>query len=224
MSISDFLFIANIQTGLAGIVVLMAFIPLRSRPVETRGIGLTALLLIVTMLALGVLDLKGMNVNIPQNVNTIIHYLILVYVYYVILGKRYRYLLLVTAICFVLFSVFNMVFWQRTNLNTYSLAIRALFMLTYCILYWYRLLVELPVQQLHRLPMFWYNAGLLIYNAATLFLFLFFSYFVDVLHNDMLIYWTFHNILSAIQFLVFMIGLWQDLRNIKSRSSLPSEL
>ena len=76
----------------------------------------------------------------------------------------------------------------------------------------------LPVQELQRLPMFWYVTSNLVYNAGTLFLLLFTTYLVEVLHNDLLIYWSFHNILDIIQDLLIMLGLWQDLRNIRLHS------
>ena len=97
-------------------------------------------------------------------------------------------------------------------------------LIVYCILYCYRLLVDLPVQHLQRVPMFWFNSAILIFNAGTLFLFLFASYLVEVLNNDLLIYWSFHNILNIIQHLIVIIGLWQDLRNIRLRSSSLSVL
>jgi hypothetical protein len=84
------------------------------------------------------------------------------------------------------------------------------------------LLVELPVQQLQTVPMFWFNAAILIYRAGALFLFLFTPYLVKVLNNDLLIYWSFHNILTIVHQIVITIGLWQDLRNIRSRSLSPS--
>jgi hypothetical protein len=223
MTIEEFLLVSQIHVVLAGVIALMSLVRFRQKTMESKAFGLAGLLVIVTMLSVSVITLKGKQVNIPQNLNTPFHFVIILFVYYRILGRRFTFLLLTTGISFFVFYVFNFFFWQGyDNLNTYSLAVRAMFIVTYCIVYWYQLLAELPVQQLHRLPMFWYNASLLLYNAATLFLFLFYSYFVDVLHNDMLIYWTFHNILSAIQFFVFAIGQWQDLRNIKLRSSSPS--
>lgn len=200
----------------------MAYIPVRNRSLETRIVGLTGALLIGSYLALDIFQPKGKDVNIPQNIEGIIYFFALAYLYYVSLKKRYTYFFVITALFFLIFALFNILFWQKNDMNTFTLAARSFLALSYCMLYWYRLLVDLPVNQLQSLPMFWYNASTLIYTAGTLFLFLFYSYFVEVLHNDMLIYWTFHNILSIVQHLVIMVGLWQDLRNIKSRSSLPS--
>lgn len=221
MTIELFVRIFEAQLVLSVAIILMAYIPFRNRSLETQLMGFTGVLLVGGYLAIVILQPKGKDVNTPQNIESILSFLTLAYLYYVALRKRYRYVFISTVASFVIFAVINILFWQKNDLNTYSMAARSLFILLYCILYWYRLLVELPVQQIQRLPMFWYNTSSLIYTAGTLFLILFYSYFVEVLHNDMLIYWTFHNILSIIQFFAIMIGLWQDLRNIKSRSSLP---
>lgn len=222
MTLELFIWTADIQLWLAVCIILMAYLPYRNRGPEARLIGFTGLLHVGGYLSILLIQPKGKDVNTPQNIEGILFFLTLAYLYFVTLRRLYAHFFKATVALFLTFALFNILFWQKNDLNTYSLAVRSFFILIYCILYWYRLLIDLPVSQLQRLPMFWYNTSFLIYTAGTLFLFLFYSYFVEVLHNDMLTYWTFHNILSIVQHLVIMIGLWQDLRNIKSRSSLPS--
>lgn len=222
MTLQTFLLIVQFQVVLSVLVVLMSVLHFRQKSTETKLIGLTFTFSVIFYFSVGLLQLKGKNVNIPQSISAIFYFLVLTVMYNVALRGRYKKVFLAVAIFFVTFAVSNLLFGQQNDNNTYSKAVRSIILICYCIVYCYRLLVDLPVQHLQRVPMFWFNSAVLIFNAGTLFLFLFTTYLVEVLHNDLLIYWTFHNILNIIQHLVIMIGLWMDLQNIKLRSSLPS--
>ncbi len=180
--------------------------------------GLLYLLGVISMLLLAVINLKGKDVNIPQTGFHISYFLVLSCVFFKALRGRYKTLLTSVALLFFIFSIANLLLIQKNDINTFTISTSAFLLILYCILYYYRLLIELPAQHLHRLPMFWFSTAILIYNSGILFLTLFASYLVNVLHDDLLIYWTFHNILNIIQTLLVLIGLWQDLRNIKSPS------
>jgi len=219
MTLETFLVIAQTQVFLSVLVVLMSFYQFRRRTIEIKWLGFTFLLgpVIFTMILL--VQLKGKSVNIPQSANAIFFFLGLTAVYNTALKRRYEKFFTFIAAMFTLFAVCNLLFIQQDSNNTYSQAARSVIMVGFCVLFFYRLLEDLPVQHLQRVPMFWFNAAFIIYNAGTLFLFLFAAYFVEVLHNNLLLYWSFHNILNIIQHLIVMVGLWQDLRNIRSHSS-----
>ena len=59
--------------------------------------------------------------------------------------------------------------------------------------------------------MFWINTAILIYFSGNLFLFIFNTYLVSVLKDDLVVYWSFHNLLYLIKNVLFAIGLWQNL-------------
>ena len=221
MTLEVFLQIVHLQIALSVLVFLMSVLYFKRRRIESKLMGLIIIFSLITFFSLGLLQLKGKDVNIPQSINAILYFIVLTITYHFALHGQYRKLFSGAAIFFITFSVGNLLFGQQYDNNTYSRAVGSLILIGYCILYLYRLLVDLPVQHLQRVPMFWFNAGILIFNAGNLFLFLFTPYLEEVLNNDMLIYWTFHNILNIVQHLVIMIGLWQDLRNIKLRSSSP---
>jgi hypothetical protein len=63
--------------------------------------------------------------------------------------------------------------------------------------------------------MFWFNSGILIFHAGAFFLFSFSSYLVNVQKNDMMMYWSFHNMLSIVERLLILIGLYYDLKFLK---------
>jgi hypothetical protein len=219
MTIELFARIVYIGMFLSVCIVLMSFFRFNQRSTESRLVGLIYLLSLCTYMSMSILALKGKDVNIPQTIHKISMVIALTVMYNVALGKRYKGYLTVVGAGFLLFAVPNLFLWEKNDISTNTLILSSFIILVYSIIYLYRLLVDLPVEKLHRVPMFWFNAAFLIMNAGTLFLFLFTSYLVKVLNNQLLIYWTFHNILSIVQQLVIMIGLWQDLRNIKLRSS-----
>jgi len=223
MTLETYLLTFKIQTVLAALVTVLSFIYFDKRQLEVKLLGLTFLLSFINDQMVDVFDLRGKEVNIPSAVYGIVAFIPLSLLYNKALNGRYRTGITILAILYLTFAILNSCFIQKEEINTYNYSFSAIVFLFYSILYFYRLMVDLPVQHLHRVPMFWFNAGMLIFNAGTLFLYLFTTYLVEVLHNDLLIYWTFHNIMNVIQLLVVMIGLWQDLRNIKSPSSSLSE-
>jgi len=145
----------------------------------------------------------------------LVHMFTLGLLFAVAFGKKYKNLLLGVGSIYTVFWFANFFFIQKDDLNTYTRVFGSIILIFYCLLYYYRLLTDLLVQELLRLPMVWYVTSNLMYNAGTLFLLLFVTYLIEVLHNDLLVYWSFHNILDIIQDLLIMVGLWQDLRNIR---------
>ncbi|MBA4057372.1 MAG: hypothetical protein C0490_21845 [Marivirga sp.] len=222
MTLEIFFRIALIHGVLSTLFVVLALVFFRRTGLETKVLILAFVFGPVAYLSMGALNLKGKQVNIPQSIDAIIYFCALTVVYYHALGKRYTKSFLTIGILFVVVALINLLFIQKMDNNTYTKVIRSIILISYCVFYCYRLMVDLPVQHLHRVPMFWYNSGILIFNAGTLFLFLFTNYLVEVLHNDLLIYWTLHNILHIIQTLVIIFGLWMDLRNSNVPSSSPS--
>jgi hypothetical protein len=85
----------------------------------------------------------------------------------------------------------------------------------YALYYFYWLLKELPTTRLHRLPMFWINAAHIIFYSGNIFLFGLTSYIVNVLKDNLLVYWMLHNALGLLQASMFIIASVMDLRRIK---------
>ena len=218
MTLEHFLFIHNAQLVLSLIILIMSVVYFRKRTIDTKIIALHFLLSFVPILVIFFLGLRGKLVNIPLNLYLLVQMFTLSLLFAIALGKKYKNLLLGAGLLFVVVWFINFLFIQKDELNTYTKAFGSIILIFYCLLYYYRLLIDLPVQQLQRVPMFWYVTSNLVYNAGTLFLLLFTTYLVEVLHNDLLIYWSFHNILDIIQDLLIMLGLWQELRNIRLHS------
>jgi hypothetical protein len=207
------------QTALSAVIVFLAFRNFKSRENYVRLIGLVFLLGFLANTTAFILYHSGLRkfINVPQSSYDIAVLCTISLLYYAALQKRYgKWFLLVTA-CFLIFSLVNFIFLQKDAINSYNKFLSSFIVLCYCIFYFYRLMVELPSTHLQRMPMFWFNSALLIYHAGTIFLFAFTAYLTDVLKNDLVTYWSFHNVLSIIEHILVIIGLFYEYRAFKTR-------
>jgi hypothetical protein len=150
----------------------------------------------------------GLLVNLPASLYDFVFVAIVSVLYYVETGKRYKSYFVSVVIIFTIAGLINLLLVQQTAIGSYNKLMGSFVIISYAVLYFYRLMTDLPTTHLHRLPMFWFNAGFLIYHAGNLFLFAFVSYLIHVLHDDLTYYWTFHNILHIIQEIIVITGLY----------------
>jgi hypothetical protein len=211
LTIDHLLFIVKIQTALSALIALLVLIRFSTRQKYIKLIGLSFFLGFITHMLVMLWQRK---INETQSLYGIINYFIIASVYFLVLGKRYHKLFLTTGFIFLIFSIYNFLFFQKQELNSYTDALASFFILFFSIFYFYRLLVELPEAHLHRIPMFWFNSGFLIYRAGALMLFIFRPYLIDVLKDDLLWYWAFHNILSTTEHIVIIVGLYYDFKSM----------
>jgi len=216
MTIEKFLVIVQVIMILGGIIVVLSWVYFKRRATEIKLIGLNYVPPIVGYFAVGLFDLHGLRVNIPQNIETYCHFVIVSSIYYLTLQKRYPRVFFTVFIFFSVFAFVNAFFVQKMYFNSYTVALFNVILIVYCVTYFYRLLIDLPAQHLQRLPMFWFSAAFLTHAAGALFLYLFTAYLTEFFFNDVLIYWTFHNCLNIFQEILIIIGVVVDLKNLKA--------
>lgn len=78
------------------------------------------------------------------------------------------------------------------------------------ILYFFKLLKDLPAIHVYRVPMLWINIGFLVYFAGGFFLFVTKDYVVHMMSNDFTFYWGYHNFIAVLSFMLYSIALLQD--------------
>lgn len=220
MTIQIYLYIAVAQTVLSAIVALLALIRFRSRSLIVKLIGfvfLTSWLAnVVSFTLIGSKTLR-IFVNASYPLYLIISLALYSKIYYDILHKRNAGWFVIGASAFAIFALTNLFFIQKTAPNSYSYLFHSAIIIIYCLGYFYVLMQDLPSLYVHHLPMFWFNSGLLVFHAGTFFLFSFHAYLINVLKNNMLIYWSFHNMLSIVEHIIFLIGLSYDLLRLRPR-------
>jgi len=217
MTLELFHAIVYLQTAFSAFVAVFALLYFGKRSVLIKLIGLTFLIgCISNTTALIVYKVFKLNQNILQSIYWIINFCMITLIFYHGLNKRNKNTYFFLAGIVIMFSILNLLFIQKGQINSYSNTLMAIVIIIYAVHYFYRIMIDLPTANIHQLPMFWFNSGFLVYNAGTLFLYVFTDYLVNVLNNNLLLYWGFHNILNIIMHVIVLIGLWIDLRNIKS--------
>lgn len=90
----------------------------------------------------------------------------------------------------------------------------SLILIIVAILFFFKLLNDLKVENVHRLPILWIALATLFYYSGNLFIFLSSNYLLNKtdFFGDA---WTQHNILNITKNLLFAVALWQSYRTTK---------
>jgi hypothetical protein len=217
MKVEYFLLTVYIQTALSGFVAILSFIKFRSREDYVKLIGYSFLLgFLCNTLAIIILKTPYKSYsNLPQTVYFIFNFCIITSIYYTVLKPKYKKWLLIGLVFCIPYTVYDIVLLGKSFMDSYSTILQSFFILTFTVIYFYKIMIDMPTLHLHHLPMFWFNSAFLIFNAGTFFLYSFMSYLINVLHTDLFTYWIFHNSLSIIEHLIIVIGLYYNFRNTK---------
>jgi hypothetical protein len=214
MTLETLSFLAHTQTALSAIVAFLALLKFKSREPYIRLIGLAFLLSFLGNFSALILHSLGLKlyVNIPQSIYQLLIICVISLLFYHALNKRYGQWFLVITICSMTFAIISLLLIQKQFISSYHTFLDSFIIICYCVFYFYRLMVELPSTHLQRMPMFWFTSAFLIYYAGALILFIFTSYIVNVLKDNLITYWIFHNSLSICEHFIVIIGLCYDLK------------
>ena len=219
MTLEAFLRIALVQTLLYGLGSVFAFVYFGKRSRYILAIGALCLASVLGDVISHVLLSFRINPNYSASVYHILALPIVSMIYFSVTNNKNKWTFILIASLYLLFGIVNLLFIQQQTINSYTLIMMSIIILIYCLYYFYWLLKELPTMHLHKLPMFWINSAFMIYFAGNLFLFVFTSYLVSVLKDNLLVYWSLHNFLGIIEMTMIIFALWMDLQNIKLHSS-----
>lgn len=116
----------------------------------------------------------------------------------------------------VVFHIFCLVYPNYVpSLLIGSNAVDGLILIGISIAIFYKLLNELKVMHIHRLPILWISFATLFYYSGSLFVFLSSNYLEG--DTESLSYlWMLPNVLNFIKNILFAIALWQNYRLVKS--------
>lgn len=114
----------------------------------------------------------------------------------------------------VLFYLITLIFFNGTAVSTLvgSNAIDGLILIVVSIFFFYKLLNELKVFRIQRLPILWIAFGTLFYYSGNLFVFLTIGY----IETEVFLWtWLLHNFLNLIKNMLFAVALWQSYKTLK---------
>ena len=208
MTVEIYLVFVYTTTALSGLLAIACFYKFSSREIPVRLIGL---LFTCSFLCSVASSITGYG-NVIGLIYVMLEILIIGVIYNHVTAGKYRNQFLLTSIIFTAFAIYNLLFFQKTEINSYTMLVSSFIIIVYSVFYFYLLMRELPNGHLQRLPMFWFNSAFLFFHAGTFFLFAFVEYLVHVLNNNLLTYWFFHNVLFFIQLLIVSVGLWYSFK------------
>lgn len=120
-----------------------------------------------------------------------------------------------TWILIVLYLIGLLVCIQLSESTVYVEAVANLVLIIVPLAFFYKLLNELKVINIHRLPILWICFATLFYYSGNLFLFLARDLLARVPESYGLS-WILHNILNVTKNVLFAVALWQNYRTLKS--------
>jgi hypothetical protein len=134
--------------------------------------------------------------------------------YYVYGNSRLKFPFIALAFLLVSLEIANWVLLQRRSINTYTNTALALIFIVAAIAYFYKLMAELPFQNVFQIPMFWVNVAILIYFAGNLFVFIVTEYLSNQMVEKVTLVWTVHNFLGILKNVLFGVGFYQARRPV----------
>jgi hypothetical protein len=125
--------------------------------------------------------------------------------------KRYLYLI---NIVYVVLVTYNAIYVQGSSINSYSFLSSSILVLAFCVVYYFKLLRDLPTENLYQLPLFWIVSGFFFTKSGKIVLYTVIQYLMDH-HQDNLMYlWIMHNSLTIIENSMLVYGAWLQLKII----------
>lgn len=167
-----------------------------------------------------VMVLADMNPNISGQIYWLFATIPLsAFFYHSIAWKGLLRLVICLNVIYFGFALTNLLYIQTISLNSYSNTFHSLIILFYCIVFYYKLLKELPTQQLQHLPHFWIISGFFFSYAGKMVIYAVTHFLIHFEKDDMIVVWTFHNFLSLIGNVIIAYGAWLNFKHI--RTSMP---
>ena len=149
--------------------------------------------------------------NLPvYHFYAIIECLCILSIYQDVLQKIYpKYLLPVLAVLFTVFCIVNMLFFQDLlTFNSNATTTLGFLVIFLSLSYFYALLKQVKYTLLERNPMFWLNAGFLIYFSSNLLLFFINNSMFTKPDEVSYLVWGLHAIVNIILVIFFTIAIW----------------
>jgi hypothetical protein len=162
---------------------------------------------------------SNMNPNLAGNVWTTFAIVPVSFFFYSIITAPYlKGVLIWVNVFHFAFACYNSFYLQGVMANGYTEIFTGLLILAFCIFYFYKLLHDLPTQQLHSLPLFWITSAFFFSYAGKMMIYAFTQYLVKYMGDNLLVVWAIHNFLSITGNLLMAYGAWLNHKQLRSTS------
>ena len=173
---------------------------------------LASLLLVAAIISYGAFILYQNKANNMYllHIYTVLEYALWSMFYYQLFERKFVKKVIVSLlILFVLFAVTNTLYWQSLQVyNSYSRSVEGAFLLCFAIAWFYKVFVNGKIIKLETHPVFWINAGVLVYFSGSLLLFVTNNFLVKISRQHFFEAWALHGLFLIIHYLLIAIGIW----------------
>lgn len=212
MPIYHLLFFAYLTILLASIVLIFRRFNSQPRAIRWLGIALlTSWSADVIMLAVFLL---GYLQNIVGNIYSFLGIpLFSLFFYYAIGWPEKKKFFIIVNVIYLAFSTINLLLLQKIDThNTYTLTLQAIIMLSYCIIFYFKLMKELPTMQLQTMPLFWIVSGFFLAWSGKVVIHAITAYMINYRNDPHIVTLSMHHVLTIIQNIFLLIGVWLQVR------------
>jgi len=154
--------------------------------------------------------------NLPVlHVYTVVEFSWITWFYYVAMPSYLpRKVAIGAIIVFAVAALLNTIYLQPvTQFNTYARTLASIIVITYALIYFYKIISEVQITNLEKDPIFWVNTGFLIYFSGSTLLFVF-SNFILPFKTSLNIYvWALHAVFNILLYLIQSVGIWVAANN-----------
>lgn len=176
-----------------------------------RWLLIAGLILDITQRTLGILKQRN---EWPGDIFMFIQFTILLYIFSQQFDRNTIFKIIYSVA--ISFCAMIILFVDGAAALIRSSALDGLVLIIVSIAFFYKLLNELKVVNIHRLPILWIAFATLFYYSGNFFVFLARSYMEQDLETFSF-FWTWvHNSLNIIKNILFAIALWQSYRTLNS--------
>lgn len=144
------------------------------------------------------------------HIYTVLEYAFWSLFYYQLFERRIvKRIILSLLIIFILFAIINTMNWQSLEMyNSYSRSVEGAFLLCFGIAWFYKVFVNGKIVKLETHPVFWVNAGVLVYFSGSFLLFISNNFLLELSTQQFFEAWALHGLFLIIHYLFIAIGIW----------------
>ena len=122
--------------------------------------------------------------------------------YHLIKWKNLRPIFTIVSIGYFIFGVSNLVFIQKFDINTYSNILGKLIIMVFSIVYYYKLLKEMPSEKIYKDGLFLIVSAFFFAASAKLVIFSFVEHLITIYKDNLISLWGIHHSITLIGNLV----------------------
>lgn len=144
------------------------------------------------------------------HIYTILEYALWSIFYYQLFEKKHiKRFIIGSIVVFIIFSILNTIFWQPLKMyNSYSRSVEGAFLLCFSIAWFYKVFINGKITKLEAHPVFWINAGVLIYFSGSFLLFISNNFLLELSTQEFFQAWALHGLFLMIHYIFIAIGIW----------------